>query len=83
MLQLLRHKKLQVTKIELSAKEKKTVILHSVKRFKIFGIENKWISENGKFSIFINQLEEIYFDKKLKNIYIILTLLYREFSFSK
>ena len=53
-------KKLQrFTKIELSAKEKKTVnFTLSEKDLRFFGIENKWISENGKFSIFINQLEE-------------------------
>ena len=53
-------KKLQrFTKIELSAKEKKTVnFTLSEKDLRFFGIENKWISENGKFSIFMNQLEE-------------------------
>ena len=53
-------KKLQrFVKIELSAKEKKTVnFTLSEKDLRFFGIENKWISENGKFSIFINQLEE-------------------------
>ena len=37
------------------------IYLESPKKIYIprfFGIENKWISENGKFSIFINQLEE-------------------------